>query len=180
MQRPFRGAGATVRPKGGTFDAREGGQFVQLRPVHLAKARMLSILVVEDHTPIRTAIVRSLERRGCRVMTATNGIEGLAAVRQQHFDAVITDLNMPERGGLWLWEEALAVRPELRGRFVLISSEARADERGMGLFLESEHFFVKPFSLKDLLRQVDEVAGGGSGSGGGDAPGDGRPGRAPS
>ena len=135
---------------------------------------MLSILVVEDQAPIRTAIVRSLERRGCQVMTATNGIEGLEAVRRQRFDAVITDLNMPERGGLWLWEEALAVRPELRGRFVLISSEARADERGMGLFLESEHFFVKPFSLKELLQQVDEVAG----SGDGDAPGDGRPGRA--
>jgi len=90
-------------------------------------------------------------------MTATNGVEGLEAVRAQRFDAVITDLNMPERGGLWLWEHALAVRPELRGRFVLISSEARPGEQSMGLFLESEHFVVKPFSLEGLLDQAEEI-----------------------
>lgn len=119
---------------------------------------MLSILVVEDHDAIRQAVARSLSRRGCRVTTATNGVEGLDAVRGQRFDFVITDLHMPERGGLWLWEQALRVRPELRGRFLLISSEARADEQGMGLFLESEHFFVKPFSLTELLNQVDGLA----------------------
>ena len=123
---------------------------------------MLSILVVEDHVAIREAVARSLSRRGCRVTTATNGIEGLAAIRGQRFDAVITDLNMPGRGGLWLWEQALAVRPELRGRFVLISSEARAEQKGMGLFLESEHFFVKPFSLTELMQQVEDLAQQGS------------------
>lgn len=90
-------------------------------------------------------------------MTATNGAEGLEAVRAERFDAVITDLNMPERGGLWLWEHALALRPELRGRFVLISSEARPGEQSMGLFLESEHFVVKPFSLDGLLDQAEEI-----------------------
>ena len=143
---------------------------------------MLSILVVEDHAAIREAVARSLSRRGCRVTTATNGVEGLDAIRGQRFDVVITDLNMPQRGGLWLWEQALAIRPELRGRFVLISSEARADTKGMGLFLESEHFFVKPFSLTELLAQVEDLAQQGSdgsqrdGSGGPSA-GDGGDGR---
>jgi|SRR5690348_1879352 len=148
---------------------------------------MLSILVVEDHVAIREAVARSLSRRGCRVTTATNGIEGLDAIRGQRFDAVITDLNMPERGGLWLWEQALAVRPELRGRFVLISSEARADQKGMGVFLESEHFFVKPFSLTELMQQVEELArqgsdgskGDGSGGPGAGDGGDGRRGVLP-
>jgi CheY-like chemotaxis protein len=119
---------------------------------------MLSILVVEDSDSIREAIARSLARRGCHVTTATNGIEGLEAVRQRPFDAVITDLNMPGRGGLWLWERALELRPELRGRFVLISSEPRPGAQAMGVFLESEHFLVKPFSLEGLLDQAEEIA----------------------
>ena len=124
----------------------------------------LSILVVEDHAAMREAIARSLARRGTRVTTATNGLEGLEAVRAERFDAVITDLNMPERGGLWLWEHALALRPELRGRFVLISSEARPPgQQGMGLFLESEHFLLKPFSLEGLLDQAEEIGRGGGG-----------------
>jgi len=59
---------------------------------------------------------------------------------------------------LWLWEHALQLRPELKGRFVLISSENRPGQQGMGLFLESEHFFVKPFSLDGLLDQVEAIA----------------------
>lgn len=127
----------------------------------MKESTTLSILVVEDHAPIREAIARSLARRGIRVTTATNGIEGLEAVRAEPFDAVITDLNMPERGGLWLWEHALVLRPELRGRFVLISSEASPGRQGMGLFLESEHFLVKPFSLEGLLDQAEEIGRGG-------------------
>jgi len=132
----------------------------QLLSRHTEETKTLSILVVEDHAAVREAIARSLARRGCRVMTATNGVEGLEAVRAERFDAVITDLNMPERGGLWLWEHALALRPELRGRFMLISSEARPGGQGMGLFLQSEHFLVKPFSLEGLLDQAEEIGRG--------------------
>ena len=120
----------------------------------------LSILVVEDHAAMREAIARSLARRGARVTTATNGREGLEAVRAERFDAVITDVNMPEGGGLWLWEHALEIRPELRGRFVLISSEAGPGEQGTGLFPQSEHFLVKPFSLEGLLDQAEEIGRG--------------------
>ena len=124
----------------------------------MAEPKTFSILVVEDNTAIRAAIARSLERRGCSVTTATNGLEGLEAVRASRFDVVITDLSMPERGGLWLWEQSLQIRPELKGRFVLVSSESRPGGQGMGLFLASEHFFVKPFSLDDLLDQVEAIA----------------------
>jgi CheY-like chemotaxis protein len=119
---------------------------------------MFSVLVVEDNAAVRAAIARSLERRRCSVTTATNGVEGLEAVRGRPFDVVITDLNMPERGGLWLWEQALRLRPELKGRFVLISSVARPGGQGMGLFLQSESFYVKPFSLDGLLDEVEEIA----------------------
>ena len=124
----------------------------------MAEPTTFSILVVEDNAAVRAAIARSLERRRCAVTTATNGLEGLEAVRSRGFDVVITDLNMPERGGLWLWEQSLRLRPELKGRFVLISSDSRPGGQGMGLFLASESFFVKPFSLDGLLDQVEEIA----------------------
>jgi CheY-like chemotaxis protein len=126
--------------------------------VHSVNPKTFSVLVVEDNTAIRAAIARSLERRNCSVTTASDGLEGLEAIRARSFDVVITDLNMPERGGLWLWEHSLQLRPELKGRFVLISSENRPGQQGMRLFLQSEHFFVKPFSLDDLLDQVEAIA----------------------
>src|SRR5207245_9103126 len=115
---------------------------------------------VEARAERGEAIARRLGRRGCRGLTATDGVEGREAVRAERFDAIITGLNMPERGGLWLWEHALEIRPELRGRFVLISPEARPGEQGMGLFLQSEHFLVRPFSLEGLLDQAEEIGRG--------------------
>ena len=46
----------------------------------------------------------------------------------------------------------------VHGVFVLISSDNRPGGQGMGLFLESEHIFVKPFSLDGLLDQVETIA----------------------
>jgi two-component system, chemotaxis family, sensor histidine kinase and response regulator WspE len=83
---------------------------------------MLFALIVDDHVALRSAVVRHFERRGWQVVSAANGLQGLDAVRRRSFDIVISDVNMPKRGGVW-WESALALRPELRGRFILISSE---------------------------------------------------------
>lgn len=121
---------------------------------------MYSVLLVDDSVALREAIARSLTRRGCRVTTAGSGIEALEVVRQQPFDVVITDLNMPDRGGLWLWRQALARRPELRGRFVLIASEPLPEPQTMSLFTETERFLVKPLSLDTLWREVQELMAG--------------------
>jgi len=57
----------------------------------------------------------------------------------------------------WLWQQALELRPELRGRFVLISSEPTAEPRTMDLVVESEQFVLKPFSLDSLWDQVQGI-----------------------
>src|SRR6266550_1918822 len=119
-----------------------------------------SVLMVDDTTAIREAIARSLTRRGCRVTTATNGVEALEILRKQSFDVIITDLNVPDRGGLWLWRQALVLRPELRGRFVLIASEPLPEPRSLSLFMETERFVLKPLSLDTLWRQVEEILEG--------------------
>src|SRR6266702_7151006 len=119
-----------------------------------------SVLMVDDHAAMREAITRSLTRRGCRVTTAVSGVNGLEALRTQSFDVIISDLNMPERGGLWLWRQALILRPELRGRFVLIASEPLPEPRSLSIFMATERFVLKPLSLDTLWRQVEDVMQG--------------------
>jgi CheY-like chemotaxis protein len=120
---------------------------------------MYSVLLVDDSVALREALARSLRRRGGRVTTAGSGIEALEVVRSQPVDVVITDLNMADRGGLWLWRQVLALRPELRGRFVLIASEPLPDQRAMSLFNETERFLLKPLSLDALWREIQDVMG---------------------
>jgi hypothetical protein len=52
------------------------------------------------------------------------------------------------------------LRPELRGRFVLIASEPLPEPRSLSLFMETERFVLKPLSLDILWRQVEEVMQG--------------------
>ena len=118
---------------------------------------MLTALVVDDNPAIRTVIARSLERRGWEVTTASDGIDGMEAVRAQPFDAIICDVNMPRRGGLWLWEQAVALRPELRGRFVFISGEPLPEPWNQGPLADGELFLLKPLSLASLRDTVQRV-----------------------
>ena len=120
---------------------------------------MLSVLLVEDDSAVRSVIGRSLQRRGCEVVGAADGLEGLELVRRRSFDAIISDVNMPGRGGLWLWERAIVHRPELRGRFVLMSSEALPEQPSARSFLESEHFLLKPFLPAALMVEVLKIVG---------------------
>src|SRR5947207_10580871 len=126
----------------------------------MTSSAMYSVLMVDDNAAMREALARSLVRRGCRVTTAPDGVAALQVLKERSFDAVITDLNMPERGGLWLWRQALVLRPELRGRFVLIASEPLPEPRSLALFTETERFVLKPLSLDALWRQGEEVLEG--------------------
>lgn len=126
---------------------------------------MYSVLLVDDSLALREALARSLKRRGCRVTTAGSGLEALEALRAQPVDVVITDCHMPERGGLWLWRQALVLRPELRGRFVLVASEPLPERQSLSLFLETERFLLKPLSLDSLWKEIQDVMRGAGPSG---------------
>lgn len=126
---------------------------------------VLTALVVDDNPAIRTVIARSLERRGWEVKTAADGHEGVAAVQAQSFDVVISGVNMPRRGGLWFWEQAVALRSELRGRFVFISGEPLPESWNMGPLAESEMFLLKPLSLASLRDTVQRVVANTYGTG---------------
>src|SRR5690349_9799378 len=119
-----------------------------------------SVLLVGDNAAMREAIARSLARRGCAVSQAADAAEAVALLRRQSCDVVVTDLNLPEQGGLWVWRQTMIVRPELRGRFVLIASDPLPDPRAMDLFLETERFLLKPLSLDMLWRLVEEAMQG--------------------
>src|ERR1051325_4789325 len=124
-------SGLEYYERGGPGQARLPGN---PEPCAAERSTMLSVLIVDDDSAIRSVLIRSLERRGCTVASAANGLEGLNAIRRGSFDVVISDVNMPRRGGLWLREKALALRPELGGRVLLISAEPlpRSEERRGG------------------------------------------------
>jgi len=113
----------------------------------------LRILVVEDDELVRATLRLALEQQGCEVVTADDGVEGLDAVDQQPFDAVVTDVKLPRRDGIWLWRQATASRPELAGRFLFISGHPFPPDHGS----ESERFLSKPFTMPMLWAVIAAI-----------------------
>ncbi len=81
---------------------------------------------------------------------AADAAEGLAAVAQEAFDAVVCDIHLPAQSGPQFRYRALRVRPELRGRFVFCSAAANPSAPPS----DGEAFLRKPF---DLLALWDAV-----------------------
>ncbi|PYP38026.1 MAG: hypothetical protein DMD46_02940 [Gemmatimonadetes bacterium] len=111
----------------------------------------LSILLVEADRDTREDRCADLEERGCVVTPAATPAEGLEAIVLGRFDVVVSDLLRRSRGGLWLWREATALRPELRRRFVFCGSGPVFDRDEV---LEQESFLITPVSPATLWRAV--------------------------
>jgi two-component system cell cycle sensor histidine kinase/response regulator CckA len=120
----------------------------------MTEATRLRILVVEDEDHVRAVLRLALEQKGCEVVTAEDGVEGLDAIDLQPFDAVVSDVQMPRRDGIWLWQQAVAVRPELQGHFLFISGH---DFPGKDHGSEREFFLAKPFTMSQLWTMIATI-----------------------
>jgi two-component system chemotaxis response regulator CheY len=63
----------------------------------------LKVLVVDDSAVIRKVVIRALQQTGVtidEVLQASDGNEGLAVLRAQRIDLVLSDINMPNMDGI--------------------------------------------------------------------------------
>ncbi|NJD18709.1 MAG: response regulator [Gemmatimonadetes bacterium] len=113
------------------------------------RLRDFKVLVVDDEKDSRDLMAHYLEDFGCRVLTATNGEEGLSAAREFRPDLITLDLMMP---GMTGWEvlRRLKADRELRQIPVVVVSIVAGE--GRGRLLGAVDLVTKPFEREDLLR----------------------------
>ncbi|MEO6002023.1 MAG: response regulator [Opitutus sp.] len=118
----------------------------------------LEILVVDDDPLICEGIGVKLRGEGHVVTLAANGAEALAVIRRQRFDAVVTDILMPERDGLELIAELHRSQPNVR--VVAISGGGRALGReylDAAARMGAHGVLAKPFSFSELASVLARV-----------------------
>ncbi|MCU1733024.1 MULTISPECIES: transporter substrate-binding domain-containing protein [unclassified Pseudomonas] len=117
----------------------------------------LDILVVDDYPANRLLLQQQLSFLGHRVVTATNGDEGLRTWLRQRFDVLITDCNMPGLNGYAL---ARAVREDERrkGKVSILllgcTANAQPTERKRCIEAGMDDCLFKPLNLKDLAGKL--------------------------
>jgi nitrogen regulation protein NR(I) len=109
------------------------------------------VLIVDDEPNLRKILSAQLSRDGYDVMTAEDGEAGLAVLRDNHIDLVITDLKMPKVDGMALLREALRLDPDLP--IVMITAHGTIDTAVEALKTGAFDYLTKPFD-KDEVRQI--------------------------
>jgi len=118
------------------------------------------VLVVDDSLTVRELERKLLTNRGYQVTVAVDGMDGWNAVRAEHFDLVITDIDMPRMDGIEL-VTLIRGAPQLQALPVMIVSyKDREEDRQRGLAAGADHYFTKSsFHDESLLQAVMDLIG---------------------
>ena len=112
----------------------------------------ISILVVDDNEAIREAIAVILLGHGYRCESAKNGIEAMQRVRQGRFDAIVTDLEMPEMDGIALTRKLSKYFPDLP--VMIMTGLSDDDCKEIAFRAGAREFLSKPFDVHNLVRKL--------------------------
>jgi two-component system chemotaxis response regulator CheY len=118
------------------------------------------VLVVDDSTATRAFLAATLEGGGAyRVTQAESGFEALRLLPRQHFDIVISDVNMPDINGLELVRFVRESANHKATPVLLVTTDGRSADRERGERLGASAYLVKPFAPDELLRVVGKLLG---------------------
>ena len=122
------------------------------------------ILVVDDDPDILDAVTMILESQGYQVVTARDGIEGLANLKAEKPDLMVLDLLMPKMDGWAVCKELQDPRwSKYKDIPILILTSVREEasrrryELETGLELDVDDYVEKPFSPDVLLERVSKL-----------------------
>ena len=125
------------------------------------------ILVVDDDPDILDAVSMILESQGYKVVTAQNGLEGLAKIEAEKPALMILDLLMPKMDGFALYRELQDPKwSKYKDMPILILSSVREEASRRRYELETsvelgvDDYIEKPFSPDILLKRVGRLIKG--------------------
>ncbi|NDJ53942.1 MAG: hybrid sensor histidine kinase/response regulator [Chloroflexi bacterium] len=113
-----------------------------------------TILLVDDDIAILEGVADFLEFYGYRVLTASDGIEVLHAMRQHTPDLVISDIMMPEMDGHEFFQEVRNNDDWTAIPFIFLTARGQRIDIRRGQSLGADAYLTKPFDPEDLLIAV--------------------------
>lgn len=115
------------------------------------------ILIVDDEQSMREVLGILLEKEGHDVTACAGGVAALKTLQKAVFDMVITDLKMPEVGGIEVLRSAKSVNPETV--VLVITAFGTAESAVEAMKLGAYDYINKPFKVDDVRNIVKEALG---------------------
>lgn len=116
------------------------------------RERSPHILVADDERSIRLTLETGLTLNGFRVTCARTGREAIQAARDSHFDAVISDIFMPDGDGLEVLRSLRAISPTIP--IILITAQGSVELAVSAVSEGASDFIAKPFEVAAVAALV--------------------------
>ena len=115
----------------------------------MAADPLARLLILDDEAPLMRALCDTLEEEGYSTTGFTSAKEALAALSQQPFDLVLSDLMMPEMDGISFLRAALRFDTDLAA--VLMTGHGTIDTAVEAMKIGALDYILKPFKLSAIL-----------------------------
>jgi DNA-binding NtrC family response regulator len=119
----------------------------------VTKTEKRRILIVDDEVDLRTLLGEVLETAGYDVSTASDGLEALAALERESFDAALLDIQMPNMNGIQVLQHITEHYPGTKSIILTGYADLRyaTESRKYG----AVDFISKPYTLEDVLGSLE-------------------------
>ncbi|HIX43748.1 chemotaxis protein CheY [Kurthia sp. 3B1D] len=116
---------------------------------------MKKILIVDDQPGIRIVLQEVLKNEGYEIQTAGSGLEAIELIKNEDFDALLTDMKLPGMNGVEILQHAA----DLNKKFVIMMMTAYGEQElvDQAKSLGAAHFFKKPFEIIEVRETINEL-----------------------
>lgn len=115
----------------------------------------MTILIIEDDVSILRGMKDNLTFEGYRVITSTDGREGLTAALEKHVDLMLLDIMLPGINGYEICRRLKKEKPDLP--IIMITARGSEMDTIAGLDIGADDYISKPFSIPELLARIRAV-----------------------
>jgi CheY-like chemotaxis protein len=116
-----------------------------------------AILLVDDEPAIRRALARLLRRDGYQVETARNGREALVQLRARRYDAIVSDLRMPELDGRAFYARLRQDYAPLHRRVIFLTGACGEPDTRTFLEESGQPWLRKPCTIAAVRGALQQV-----------------------
>jgi two-component system chemotaxis response regulator CheY len=118
---------------------------------------MAKILIVEDQKTMRELIKMTLEAEGHQVTMAGDGVEAMEVVRGATFDLVISDVNMPNMGGISFVSKLKRLDDYKFTPVLMLTTETSQYKKDKARSSGASGWLTKPFTPPRLITAVNKL-----------------------
>ena len=123
----------------------------------MSQAHKRKILIVDDDKNIIETLKTRLETNGYRIITASNGLEGLDKANAEKPDLIILNVMMPQLDGIMTTLRLKGMAETKTTPIIIMTGIKERDNMILARHVGASDYITKPFESSKLLKKIDKL-----------------------